>query len=170
MSEWTNLLLAFYQSWFLSLSWFQCHFCNRFPGSLCFTFCFFPQPNKAFLFFTPVSFCGSRLGGLVLVCALSAITKDCLSLYKLLCFPKLFLCMTYQCARRWAVSPLSARQRQGGSSLGRCTSHCHQTAASRGWWRHHTAQGSRPRPPGPWNVHSWVWRDPCGSRRPWEEK
>ena len=35
---------------FLSLSRSQCHFCNRFPRSLCLIFCFFPQPNKALLF------------------------------------------------------------------------------------------------------------------------
>lgn len=81
-----------------------------------------------------------------------------------------FLCITYQSAQRWAGSLLSAHQHQVGSSPGKYMSHCHRTAASKGWWRHHNAEGSHPSPPDPWNALSWAWRDPHDSRIPREEK
>lgn len=79
------------ESCFLSLSQSQCHFCNRFPGSLCFPSVSFHSQTKPFSFYPRILHSPSLVSkseGLVLLCTLSTITKDCPFLfYKLSIFP-----------------------------------------------------------------------------------
>lgn len=174
MSEWTDLLLAFYQRVASSLFHnLNAIFVTDSLGPLA-LLCFFPQPNKAFLLLpqdSSLSFCSFHIQRVSPpLCSFSHHKRLPFFSRSSHASQNHFPGITYQSAQRWAGSPLSVRQHQVGSSPGRYMSRCHQTAASRGWWRRHTAQGSRPRPRGPWNAHSWVWRDPRGSRIPREEK
>lgn len=82
------------ESCFLSLSQSQCHFCNRFPGSLYFTSVSFHSQTKPFSFYPRILHSPSLVSiseGLALLSTLSAITKNCPFLfYKLSIFPKPF--------------------------------------------------------------------------------